>query len=290
MKKAACLMLMASGLGKVCLAGEANWPVRHHETVHRILQLSGAPLRVVIENVQGYVHVAGSQTQQVDVTAYETTRAQTDTDLRQAQSEVKLNMLERPGTVSVTYDAPWICRNGQHHCGDNERRFYEVQYDLDIRIPVDAIAVVSTVNSGDVVMAGLKGDFEVNNVNGNIRLDNMSGSGSAHTVNGPVTVRFLKNPERASSFRSVNGNLDVYFRQELSASLRFKTLNGEVYSDFDVVPKPVRLAATERSGGKFVYRNDRGSEALAGGGGPEISFDTLNGNIRLHREDKETKQ
>jgi hypothetical protein len=255
-----------------------------------MLQLSGAPLRVVVENFEGYVHVVGSQTQQVEVTAFETTRAQTDNDLRQAQSEVKLNMVERPGTVLVTYDAPWICRNGQRRCGDDERRFYEVQYNLDIRIPANAIAAVSTVNSGDVFMTGLAGDFEVNNVNGNIRLDNMSGSGSAHTVNGPVSVRFVKNPTRASSFRSINGDLDVYFRQELSAALRFKTFNGEVYSDFDVVPKPVRLAATERSGGKFVYRNDRGSEALAGGGGPEISFDTLNGNIRLHREDKETKQ
>jgi hypothetical protein len=82
----------------------------------------------------------------------------------------------------------------------------------------------------------------------------------------------------------VNGALDAQFQPGLSADLFFKTFNGQIYSDFDVTPLPVPAGGAERRNGMFVYRSNRQSSGRAGRGGPELSFETLNGGIRLHQE------
>jgi DUF4097 and DUF4098 domain-containing protein YvlB len=153
-----------------------------------------------------------------------------------------------------------------------------------VTVPRQARTVVSTVNNGDVRVDQIDGDFDVSDVNGGISMTGIGGSGDVHTVNGPITVRFAKNPTKPSSFRSVNGELDAYFPQDLSADLSFKTFNGQIFSDFEVSARPTQTAEAERRDGKYVYRSNRFRGARAGNGGPELSFDTLNGNVRLHKE------
>ncbi|MFL6452315.1 MAG: DUF4097 family beta strand repeat-containing protein [Bryobacteraceae bacterium] len=286
MKLTVCLALAACGLGALCLAKSSSdrWPVREQDTIEKTLPLSGAPNRVVIENVDGYVHTTASAGQSVHITAHRTIRAETDADLAEGKRDVKLDISGKPGEVSVYYDAPWRCRDGGQPCSGERRRFYEVIYDIDVQIPRDARAVISTVNSGDIRLEGLSGSFDVKNVNGGISMNAIGGSGDAHTVNGPVAVHFAKNPSGACSFKSVNGSLDAFFPNELSADLLFKTLNGQVYTDFEVSPRAMPAEGGERRDGKFVYHSNRLSGGRAGRGGPELSFNTLNGSIRLHRQ------
>lgn len=277
-----CAMVLA-GLG-LAASNSDRWSVRDEETIHKTLTLSGQPMRVLIDNLEGYVHVTGASGSQVQVTAHKTIRADADADVEQAKSEVKLEMEEKPGTVSVYYDAPWRCNNCCNSgCRGEHRRFYDVRYDIDVEVPRAARVVVSTVNHGDVRVDETAGNFDVSNVNGGIAMTKVSGSGDVHTVNGPIRVEFAKNPAEASSFKSVNGQLDVTFRAGLAADLLFKTFNGQIYSDFDVTARPVAAVATERHDGRFVYRSNRLQGGRAGRGGPELSFDTLNGSIRLHR-------
>jgi hypothetical protein len=115
-------------------------------------------------------------------------------------------------------------------------------------------------------------------------MDGIGGSGDVHTVNGPINIQFAKNPLRPCTFKSVNGALDAHFEPGLSADLLFKTFNGQIYSDFDVTALPVPVGEPERRNGMFVYRSNRLSGGRAGHGGPQLSFDTLNGSIRLHQE------
>lgn len=262
-----------------------DWPMRDQETIQKNLPLTDAPMRLVVDNVEGYVHVVGATGSEVRITAHKTIRAETDADLAQAKSEVNLNITQKPGTVSAYYDAPWRCSGESRGCHESQRRFYRVIYDIDVEAPTAARLVVSTVNSGDIRIEHASGDFEVNDVNGGISMSAIAGSGLVHTVNGPVTVHFAKNPAAPCSFRSVNGPLDAYFQQPLSADLLLKTFNGSVYSDFEVAPRAVPASAiSERRDGKFVYHSNGVSGGRAGNGGPELSFDTLNGSIRLHQE------
>ncbi len=281
MKSVVCAMLFAAA----CFAASNfdRWSVREEETIRKTLTLSASPMRLLVDNVDGYVHVTATSGSQVQVTAHKTIRADADSDLQEAKSEVKLAIEEKPGTVSVYYDAPWRCNNCCNGgCRGEHRRFYNVTYDIDVEVPRAARVVVSTVNHGDVRVDGTAGDFDVSNVNGAIAMTRVFGSGDVHTVNGPIRVEFAKNPPGASSFKSVNGQLDISFQSGLSADLLFKTFNGQIYSDFDVAPRATPIE-TERKDGRYVYRSNRLQGGRAGQGGPQLSFDTLNGSIRLHR-------
>lgn len=270
----------------LCLAGSHSdhWAVRETETFQKTLTLSAPPMRLIVDNVDGYVHLTGTSGSQVLVTAHKTIRAETDADLGQAKAEVKLDIEQTPAGASVYYDAPWRCKVEGGGCHGDYRRFYTVTYDIDVAVPVAARIVVSTVNNGDVSIEKTTGDFDVRNVNGGIHMGSVGGSGDVSTVNGPISVQFAKNPPGASSFKSINGQLDVYFQPALSADLFFKTYNGQIYSDFDVTPRAVPVTQPEQKNGRFVYRSDGLRVARAGAGGPEFTFDTFNGSIRLHRE------
>ena len=289
MKYSLYAALTLTALSAFCLARSDRksdrWSVREQETIQNTLTLSGDPMRLVVDNVSGYVHATGTNGSEVRVTAHKVIRAETDSDLREAKSEVKLEVTGRPGTVSIYYDAPWRCNNGEGDgCHGDHRRFYEVVYDIDVEVPRGARTVISTVNDGDVRVDGIDGDFDVHDVNGGISMTKVSGSGDVRTVNGPISVHFAKNPARPGSFKTSNGELDVYFQPGLSADLLFKTFNGEIYSDFDVAARPAPAAVSEEHNGKFVFRSKGERAGRAGQGGPELSFDSFNGNIRLHRE------
>jgi hypothetical protein len=286
------LMLAASGMAVVSFAhsDEGRWALHEEGTTEQTLNLSGSPMRVVVDNVDGYVHVKATDGSQVHVTAHKLIRAESDADLQQAKAEVKLDMTEQPGSVTIYYDAPWRCNSDSGGCHDQQRRFYRVTYDLEIEVPRQARPIISTVNAGDVSLDGTTGDFEVSNVNGGIRMTHISGSGDARTVNGPVSVEFSRNPAGPSRFKTINGEVDVYFQPGFSADLQFKTFNGSVFSDFDVAPRALQPVAAERREGKFVYHSDGMQGARAGQGGPLLSFDTLNGNIRLHRGSQEASK
>ncbi len=279
-------MVVLSGSALLCFgtASSDGWSIREQETIQRTLPATGSPVRVVVDNVEGYVHVKGGGRSQVEVTARKSIRAETANDLAEAKNEVKLDTSEKAGTVFVTYDAPWRCRNGRGGCGGEHRRFYDVTFDIDVQIPREARVVISTVNKGDVTVDGISGDFEVSNVNGGISMAAISGSGEAHTVNGSVAVHFERNPSGPSSFKTVNGPVDIYMLPELAADLLFKTLNGEIYSDFDVTPRAEAATSPEQRNGMFVYKSNRNRAGRVGRGGPELKFNTVNGRICLHRE------
>jgi hypothetical protein len=286
MKKAAMLTVAVylAMVSSLFASGYGDWPIRQQDSVVKKLALSGGTMRVDVDNVNGYVHVIADGGSEVEMRAHKTIRAETDADLAQAQKEVSLDMQEQNGTVSILYDAPWRCREHASNCGDHHRRFYEVIYDIDLRVPRGSRLAVSTVNNGDVQVKNSSGSFEVRNVNGAISMEGISGSGEVKTVNGPISIRFVKEPSEACIMKTVNGSVDAYFPRHLSADLLFKTFNGQVYTDFDVTPRSSAEQQPARDGGKFVYRSNRFIAGRVGQGGREYSFETLNGDIRLHEQ------
>ena len=61
-------------------------------------------------------------------------------------------------------------------------------------------------------------------------------------------------------------------------------LNGGLFTDFETQPLATTAPTTgERRNGKFVYRVNEFTRVRVGGGGPEITFETLNGNVRARR-------
>ena len=262
----ACLPLMAA-------------EVDQKETIEKTYPLSGsAPKQVIVDNVNGPIHVTGYAGSEVRLVAHKQLSADSQEAAERARREVTLEITQDANTVRFYVDGPFRCRDGGVHY---HRQEYEVKYDFDLQVPRDTATDLKTVNDGEIRIENVAGDYKVNNINGGIEMTEVAGSGKVYALNGRVKVLFRENPRGKSSFGSLNGEVRVTFQPDLSADLRFKTFNGGVYTDFPVSYLPVPAAAAERRDGKFIYKSNDWSAVRVGHGGPELSFDAFNGNIRI---------
>jgi len=263
---------------------DASFPVQDHEVIQKSFSLAGATHKSIeIDNVFGSIEVVGGPSDQVQLVVDKTTRAESKDALALAHKEVTLDITQPDGGLKLYVDGPFRCQC-EDGCSGTRRRdeeAYLVKMDFELHVPSNVDVKVKTVNQGRVIVRNVTGNFIARNVNGDIELDGMAGSGTAHTVNGPVKVTFRENPRENSSFQSVNGNIDLFFARGLSADFRFKTFNGGVYSDFPVTTMPLHAVQEEHHGGKVVYHADRFTAARVSAGGPEIKIENLNGDIRI---------
>ena len=161
--------------------------------------------------------------------------------------------------------------------------------DLVIQTPANTNLQLKTINGKSIDVTGINGDHEIENMNGSIKLTNVSGSIVAHTLNGGVTASLDRiTGNKPMSFTSLNGKIDVTFPGDTKARLRLKSDNGSIYSDFDVrlepdAGKPV-VEDSRGQGGKYKISIDRAVTGMINGGGPEYTFQTMNGNILIHKK------
>lgn len=262
-----CLPLAAAG-------------VDQSETIEKTYPLSGvAPKKVIVDNVNGSIHVTGYAGSEVRLVAHKRLRADSSETAEQARREVTLDISQQDNTVRFYVDGPFRCKNGGIHIDHDPG--YEVTYDFELQAPQDTAIDLKTINDGEIHVENIAGDYKVNNINGGVEMSELSGSGKVYALNGKVTLTFRGNPRSTSSFGSLNGEVRVSFQPGLNADLRFKTFNGAVYTDYQVTYLPLPAAAAERHGTKYVYKSNEWQAVRVGQGGPELSFDAFNGNIRI---------
>ena len=270
---------IAFGLLLACLPLAAA-EVEQNETIQETYPFSGAaPKKIVVDNVNGSIRVTGSAGNEVRLLARKRLRAESAETAEQARRDVKLDISQDGNTVRFYVDGPFRCRNGGVHMDRDPG--YEVNYDFELQVPRDTAMDLKTVNDGEIRVDGVAGDYKVDNINGGVEMTELSGSGKIYALNGKVKVTFRENPRAASSFGSLNGEVRVSFQPDLNADVRFKTFNGQVYTDYQVTYLPLPAAAAERHGAKYVYKSSEWSAVRVGHGGPELSFDAFNGNIRI---------
>jgi len=264
----------------VLCAAIASAQIEDRSTEHR--SYAGVH-ELIIDNISGDIEVTAQSGGNVEMDIEKTLSARSNDRLAIARKEISLAERREGGLVELTVDGPFRC-----HCADNSTRFeghqlYEFRYAFKVRVPKNIALELHDVNGSRIFVQGTSGDFNLSNVNGGIEMRDVEGSGKVHTVNGDVKVTFARNPPGATSFRSVNGTLDVAFRSGLNADLKMKTFNGGVYTDF---PVTTLAAEPEQRGGKLVWSSRRATTSRAGSGGPELSFETLNGQVLIRNRDK----
>jgi DUF4097 and DUF4098 domain-containing protein YvlB len=278
--------------GRAAEDDDVKYPVKDSERIQRSLTFTGAgPHRLDIDNVTGSIQVAAYDGATVELTVTRSLAASTQERLDAARKEVTLDVKEEPSLISLYVDGPFRdcdCGGGRRRRNSNNNngsrwrdREYEVRYDFVLRVPRQVGLTLSNVNRGDIKIEGTAGDFEVTNVNGGIEMLDITGSGRVGTINKDVRVVFRTNPTGPSSFKTLNGDVVVTFQPTLAADLRLKTFNGGMYTDFDTTALPALTPVSERKAGKFVYKADRSAGVRVGSGGPELRFETLNGDIRI---------
>ena len=255
------------------------------ESIDRSFTLSGAAERSLeIDNVFGPIEVEGTTGDTIQVVATKTIKAESDNAMAQAQKEVTLDITQDQNAVRLYVNGPFRC-NQRCDCNSSCVHIHDPQYIVvyafKVKVPQRIRLKLETVNNGFIKVRGVRGDFNVSNVNGRIDMDEVGGSGRAVTVNGRVRVSFAENPKENSVFKTINGNVDLYFAPSLAATFRFKTMQGNVYTDFPMTAAPAAPATAERRGGRFIYRADRYTAGKIGAGGPEIKMENLNGDLRI---------
>ncbi|RPH37546.1 hypothetical protein EHM92_02405 [bacterium] len=264
-------------------AGRQEFDRSEKEVITRTLQFpdGGTSRELVVDNINGSLDVVGYEGSEIQLLVHRTSYGESPEKLRKAKEKIRLDIREEPGKIILYVDAPWRCHDGSGTYRGNEYAGYDADFDFEIKVPSRCDVALSTVNKGEVTVENIAGAFEVSNVNGGIEMSGIAGAGVASTVNGKVNVHFRKNPGSRCGFRTVNGSIEVEVPDDLSADVKFKTFNGDMYSDFDVTGVPKQAPALQKFGKRTVYRGGEYSSVRAGNGGPEMLFETLNGDIRI---------
>lgn len=255
------------------------------EEIQRNFTTGPRPLLVVVDNMNGSIEVVGHDAERVELVARRTNRARSTEKLQEAKREVQLEVEEEPGFVRLFVNGPQRCPDGSTRDLGVRHYGYRVDFDFTLRVPRHAEVDLRTVNDGEIHVTGVRGGYDVENINGGIEMLDVGGAGRVYALNGEVHVSFERNPDGESSFGSLNGDVQIEFRRDLAAELRLKTFNGQVYSDFEVSALPREAPEREQHDGKNLYRAGKSFGVRVGRGGPRLDFDAFNGDIRIVKRD-----
>jgi hypothetical protein len=282
------MILMLAGSCLLAIVGTSSAQKLHeNEDIHRTLKFAPdvQQRQLVVDNISGEISVTGYDGSDVELVAHRAIDGESQEKIEQAKRDVVLDIKEAGNKVILYVDAPWRCKDGINYRGWHYYG-YDVWYDFELKVPHKTSLYLKTVNHGKVVVDDVEGEFEVRDVNAGIEMTRIDGPVKAITVNGPVKISFIRNPQSDCSFKTVNGKVEVALHDGLDADLAFKTFNGQVYTDFAVTNLPRKLGTIEeRKGRRTVYRRGDFFSVRAGKGGPEFSFNTLNGNIYVLKSD-----
>jgi len=268
-------------------ASRRNWNAEAREPFHYTFSNDKT---LDVDNVDGTIQVVGDNGNTIRVEGERIARGEDQQALDHAKRDVKLDVNEKDGTAQLYVNGPF--RDGNHSSDDHgfhihyDGHEYEVTYNFTIHVPRETALRLRTVN-GDIKTDDTRGKFDIHGVNGSVTMTGIAGYGTLHTVNGRTAVSFRENPRQASDFQTVNGAIEASFPPNFSADLRLKTVNGQAYTDFEATALlPSTAQAGERSNGKFVYKSNHTSSVRIGAGGPELTFETVNGDIRIKKESR----
>jgi DUF4097 and DUF4098 domain-containing protein YvlB len=155
---------------------------------------------------------------------------------------------------------------------------------VTIHVPANTTLKLKTM-TGKVDVDGVAGEIEANSMNGSVNISNVSGSVVAHSLNGRVNVVLNRvEPNKAMSFSTMNGDIDVSLPADTKARVRLKNDHGEVWTDFDMkLESTPKVEQGKSNDGRYKVRFERTVTGTLNGGGPDISFTTMNGQIRIRK-------
>jgi hypothetical protein len=241
----------------------------------------GTTHRLVVDNINGSIDVVGYDGSDIQLVAHRTSYGASADRLEESRKKITLDIREEPGEIILYINTPWRCGDGSVSYRERGEYGFDANFDFELMVPTKTDFSLRTVNKGSITVRKMNGIFEVHNVNGRIEMTEVSGAGLVTTVNGKLKVTFSRNPGSRCGFKTVNGSIEVGVPDDLSADLKLKTFNGEVYTDFNVTGLPRQPLAPEKVGRRTVYRGNEFFAVRAGNGGPEMMFETLNGDIRI---------
>lgn len=217
-----------------------------------------------IKGVNGEVKAEGVSGGQAEVVAIKKGK---DDD----PSQVRIEVVEHAGGVTVCAihprkpgKEPYECAPGKG--GEIGAEDNDVSVKFTVRVPRGVNLHAQTVNGG-IEATSIDGDVRAQTVNGGVKVS-AAGTAEGHTVNGSVSAS-MGRAEGPLSFQTVNGSITVELPGDAAADVEAQTVHGSINTDFPITVQ-----------GRFGMRSAKGT---IGGGGPNLSLQTVNGSINLKR-------
>jgi len=166
------------------------------------------------------------------------------------------------------------CHPDHEHRGDDEGRHrnvdMDVEVDYEVRLPA-GVDFDGAIVSGDIDADGLRSDISVHTVDGNISVVT-TGRAWANTVSGDIEIEMGDFSGGDLDFNTVSGDITLWLPVNFSADVDFNSLSGDFDTDFDMDV----LSKEDRWIGSRV-------EGTIGGGGRELSLNTVSGDVKVLR-------
>jgi hypothetical protein len=229
------------------------------------------PGRLRVGMIEGSIKVTGSNRRDVAIVARPRGAQPRDgraDGLRRLPQPPAFSVQEDANEMSVQSDSP------------------NVGFDFEIQAPARTSLKLSTVNSGEIVVASVEGEMVIDNTNGSITLTGVAGSVVANTTNGDVIATLTRvTDQKAMAFTSFNGKVDVTLPAATRANLKLRSDNADVFTDFDVQLRsaPSAVQDTKREGGRYRISVNKSIYGSINGGGPDIELRTYNGNVYVRK-------
>ncbi len=225
-----------------------------HEDVHKTFDVGKTP-RLSLSNINGDVEVTGGSGTTIDVQAVKSADSQETLD------DIDVSIEQNGNDVRVKVDYK------HHDEWDNDS---PSRVDITVQVPRGTrLEGVSLVNGG-LTLNDIEGRIEASSVNGSVKGEKLAGNLDLSTVNGDVSLTVSGGME-SIKLHSVNGTVSLSLPRNVDANLSASTIHGDISGSRE-------FHAEE---GHFVGSS---LTSVIGKGGGHIDLNTVNGDIRIHRE------
>ncbi len=266
---------------------------KFNETITKELNFSSNSVKnsLVVKNINGPIRVEGYEGSSIKLEAERTISAKRESYVDNGKQEIRIKIEELNNRIFVYVETPNNDFNTETGRYDNSRnnRWVKLNYRFDVsfvlKVPKSTNVELSTMNDGDIYAKDVQGnEIIVNNLNGAITLDNISGKTDVNALNKDINITYYKNPIGDSKYNSLNGDINVTFKENLNADVSFKSLNGDLYTNYDTTKLSPELVKKKTKNGKGVKYNMSANQSYRiGEGGIKLDFNLLNGDATLKK-------
>lgn len=260
---------------------------------------------VMVANINGHIKVEGYPGDKILLEVSKSIYAKTNERLEKGKTQVQLGVIDRADTLifyvegtgaqfgrrtdartgNTGYGKEW----GYNWCCDNNRNCntcdcrteYDYKMDFVLKVPTAVHLMVSTINDGNISIENVSGSVKANNINGSIKLNNLVREANVSTINGDVDIEYLSNPKKDCRFYTLNGDINAWFQKGLAASMSFESFNGSFYTNIDRLEALPAQVEKKNAGDDGIKYKVNGNRYKIGAGGAFLDFETFNGNVYL---------
>ncbi|GAI90502.1 unnamed protein product, partial [marine sediment metagenome] len=226
------------------------------EEFQRIVPLDSGGT-ISLENINGNIEIYGWDREEVDVFAEK---------MIPRPREAKVRVFRRGfSTPKIEFDKfEDFVKIRTRATGNKEASVV----DFYVSVPHSINLRDISTGEGNISISDVYGEVYVELRNGDLKVDNFSGSLTASVVNGSIrTSLFDLRKEDEIIITTKQGDIVVFLQEEVNAKIECSTPNGEIFSEFEFdTPLPASKASVE-----------------IGEDGAYLSLTSLNGDIRIKK-------